>query len=122
MAKIRLLLLTIALGICFIFCFLTEASCETSADEELQNDILNNLAVIDPNTNEPLHPEIVSQEILKVEQDEKSGQWQKTLEEWVVSLGKEERTFVIQITPSEVGGVYFTIMPKHIAEEEGLLE
>jgi hypothetical protein len=117
--KISILILAL-LGICGGFC--RPAFCEIRADALLQEDILSNLVVVDPATKETMQPRIVSQKVLKVENDPATGQWREILEEWVLAWGEKERTFIIKLTPSAQVGVEYSIIPKQIAERTGLLE
>ncbi len=113
--------ITAFLGFCFlVFCH--NIYCETRTDAILQNDILSNLVRVDPDTGNLINPEVVSQNVIKVKNDQETGKWQKIIEEWVISWGKEEMTFIIILVPAEDGGVNYTIVPKNIAEEHGLLE
>ena len=72
-------------------------------------------------TREQMTPEIVSQKVLKVIKDDSAGQWQETWEEWQFKWGEEEGTFVIKLVPAADGGVDFSIIPKHIAEDQGMV-
>jgi len=95
--------------------------CETRADKILQNDILSNMVIINKETGKPIQAEIISQKVLKVVNNQETGQWAETLEEWIVSFAGKEVAYVIKTVPSAKGGVDYTIMPKQVAEKLGLL-
>ncbi|KPK97507.1 MAG: hypothetical protein AMJ95_08545 [Omnitrophica WOR_2 bacterium SM23_72] len=110
------------IAICLVLGVAKVGLCETKADKMLQSDILNNLIRIDPNSGKPTDPEVVSQKVLKVINDESTGQWKEILEEWQLKWDAQEGTFIIQLVPAADGGVNFSIIPKPIAEKMGLLE
>jgi hypothetical protein len=95
--------------------------CETRADKTLQNDILSNMVIINKETGEPIHAEIISQKVLKVVNNQETGQWEETLEEWIVSFAEQEVSYIIKTVPSAQGGVDYTIIPRPVAEKLGLL-
>lgn len=113
---LRLLLSMIVIG-----SFCTCVYGKTRTDKMLEQDILSNLIVVDPQTKTTVQPEVVSQDIVKVTDNESTGAWQEILEKWVIRWGKQEAVFFIKLVPSSQGGVDFSIIPEEAAKKLGLI-
>ncbi|MDD5195104.1 MAG: hypothetical protein PHQ96_05480 [Candidatus Omnitrophica bacterium] len=122
MRKKILKFLSVAATLIFITAWALNSFSQTMTDKRLQEDILNNLIIVDSQTQKSLRPQILAQKVLQVKTDESSGQWKEIWEEWELKWGEQQRTMIIKLTPASDGGVDFFIYPKEIAQSQGLLK